>query len=142
MCVKSAVNRRFITPLPLIPSGPGGCAVKSLAAVCEYVAPMFQHSLWLLRLLRGKTAGGQSRLCPKPGRAPLATRSNAKQPMEGRRPRAILPSGRVSLTLIGRKLLWERKFGKFHTSRSRAVGDINKTNTTLRQAVATTAGKR
>lgn len=62
--------------------------------------------------------------------------------MEGRRPRAILPSGRVSLTLIGRKLLWERKFGKFHTSRSRAVGDINKTNTTLRQAVATTAGKR
>ncbi|KAL1272715.1 hypothetical protein QQF64_028577 [Cirrhinus molitorella] len=83
-----------------------------------------------------------SRLCPKPGRAPLATRSNAKQPMEGRRPRAILPSGRVSLTLIGRKLLWERKFGKFHTSRSRAVGDINKTNTTLRQAVATSAGKR
>lgn len=48
----------FITPLPLIPSGPGGCAVQSLAAVCEYVAPMFQHSLWLLRLLRGKTAGG------------------------------------------------------------------------------------
>lgn len=58
MCVKSTVNRRFITPLPLIPSGPGGCAVQSLAAVCEYVAPMFQHSLWLLRLLRGKTAGG------------------------------------------------------------------------------------
>lgn len=52
------MNRRFITPLPLIPSGPGGCAVQSLAAVCEYVAPMFQHSLWLLHLLRGKTAGG------------------------------------------------------------------------------------
>ncbi|KAG5276066.1 hypothetical protein AALO_G00127520 [Alosa alosa] len=72
---------------------------------------------------------GTSRWCPKPGRAPLAARSNTKQPMEGRRPRAILLPGRVSLTLIGRKLLWERKFGKFHTSRSRAVVDINKTNT-------------
>ena len=47
--------------------------------------------------------------------------------MAVRRPRVVLPSGRVSLTLIGRKLLWERKFGKFHTSRSRAVSDINKT---------------
>ncbi|KAI2663647.1 Transcription factor HES-1-B [Labeo rohita] len=54
--------------------------------------PLHTHSKQSLR---------QSRLCPKPGRAPLATRSNAKQPMEGRRPRAILPSGRVSLTLIG-----------------------------------------
>lgn len=81
----------------------------------------------------------QSWLCPKPGRAPLAASSNAKQPMEGRRPRAILPSGRVSLTLIGRKLLWERKFGKFHTSRSRAVPDINKTHTKCQQTDSASA---
>lgn len=43
-----------------------------------------------------------------------------------RRPRAVLRPGRVSLALIGRKLVWERKFGKFHTSRSRAARDINK----------------
>lgn len=42
-----------------------------------------------------------------------------------RRARAVLPSHRVRLALIGPKLLWERKFGKFHTSRSRAAGDIN-----------------
>ncbi|KAF5893343.1 tRNA-specific 2-thiouridylase MnmA, partial [Clarias magur] len=60
------------------------------------------------------------------GRAPLATRSRAKQPMARRRARAVLRPGRVSLALIGRKLVWERKFGKFHTSRSRAAGDINK----------------
>ncbi|XP_028822378.1 transcription factor HES-1-B-like [Denticeps clupeoides] len=45
--------------------------------------------------------------------------------MAARRPRAVLPSGRVRPALIGGKLLWERKFGKFHTSRSRAARDIN-----------------
>ena len=69
---------------------------------------------------------------------PPAPFTAQQQPMGGRRPRAVPPpsppsSGRVSLTLIGAKLLWERKFGKFHTSRSRAVRDINKTHTQRRR---------
>ncbi|XP_029104845.1 transcription factor HES-1-like isoform X2 [Scleropages formosus] len=50
--------------------------------------------------------------------------------MGGGRPRAVFllppPSGRVSAAPIGPKLLWERKFGKFHTSRSRAASSINR----------------
>ncbi|KAL7891346.1 hypothetical protein AOLI_G00008220 [Acnodon oligacanthus] len=46
--------------------------------------------------------------------------------MGARRARAVLPLRRVRRALIGPKLLWERKFGKFHTSRSRAARDINK----------------
>lgn len=64
-----------------------------------------------------------------PGPAPLAA-SSSGQTTNGRAPTTSRPpSGRVSLSLIGGKLLWERKFGKFHTSRSRAVRDINISHT-------------
>lgn len=75
-----------------------------------------------------KTEGSFLGCALNSGRAPLAA-SSGSQTTNGRAPTTSRPlSGRVSLALIGRKLLWERKFGKFHTSRSRAGWDINTCN--------------
>ncbi len=40
------------------------CCSEPCCCVWVYVVPMFQHSLWLLRLLRGKTAGGSPKHSP------------------------------------------------------------------------------
>ncbi|MFT7810920.1 hypothetical protein AGIG_G16267 [Arapaima gigas] len=76
--------------------------------------------------------------------APSARPRTIGRPLErpaanGRAPTTSLPPsrGRASRAPIGGKLLWERKFGKFHTSRSRAVANINRRRSRPRRTLRT-----